>query len=259
MTRYVAVPASKASDLIEKLASIATAHSVNEFEVARIQQQARQLMSVDAVGAHTVLGCVAALKGDATAVRRHHNITLRLSADAGVSHNYAVSLALLEMNEEALEILMSALDKAPDDLDLLRHAIRLALQSGHSAKANALCERWEQLVPDRPNDLADSANELADAVKRGDFREEAIREVLGILNSIQRTDNVRGAGSSLWRDPTDPRSFLYERLIHAPPAKAAAMNVEFADRIAERSDLMDDPGLRFVPMFIGTHRNAGDS
>ena len=259
MTSYVAVPASKVSDLIEKLASIAIADSVNEFEVARIQREARRLLKVDAAGAHTVLGCVAALKGDAATVRKHHDNALRLSSHVYVSYNYAVSLSLLEENEDALEVVVGALKQSPDDLELLGYAIRLALQSGHIAKANSLCGQWAHLVPDRPNELAYRANELADSVKRGDFREEAVREVLGILDSIQRTDNVRGAGSSLWKDPLDPTSFLCERLIHASPARAAEMNEEFADRIAERSDLLEDPGLRFVPMFIGTHTDAGDS
>lgn len=259
MASYVADPASKTSDLIEKLASIATADVINEFEVARIQKEAGRLLKVDAAGAYTVLGCVAALKGDPATVRKHHGNALRLSSHVYVSYNYAVSLALLEMNEEALEIVMGALKQSPDDLELLGYAIRLSLQSGHIANANSLCSHWVHLVPDRPNELADSANELADAVERGVFREEAIRGVLGVLNSIQRTDNVRGAGSSLWRDPLDPASFLYERLIHASPARAAEMNEEFADRIAERSDLRESPGLRFVPMFMGTHTDAGDA
>ena len=183
----------------------------------------------------------------------------RLSADVDVSYNYAVSLALLEENEDALEVVMNALDRSPDSLPLLAYAIELATESGHISTAVSLCARWDRLTSERPVGLTDRPSELADAIERGAFREEGVREVLGILNSIQRRNRVRGARSSLWKDPTDPTSILYERVVHAPPKRAAKMNEEFADRIAERPDLLDDPGPRCVPMSIGTHTDAGDS
>ena len=58
-------------------------------------------------------------------------------------------------------------------------------------------------------------------------------------------------------DCTEPDSFLYKIHVLASPAGAAELNEQLADRIVGRSDLMTDPGLEFVPMFIGARVDAG--
>ena len=60
-------------------------------------------------------------------------------------------------------------------------------------------------------------------------------------------------------DCTEPDSFLYKIHVLASPAASADLNEQLADRVVARPDLMTDPGLEFVPMFIGTRVDAGHS
>ena len=249
---YLAEPASKTAELIERLAVIAAAHEINELALASIVRAADQMMDVDAAGAHTVKGCVAGLKGNVEDAQRHHSIALQLMPnDLQAHYNYAVTLSLFEQNEEALRVSMEAVSRAPDNSQLLDQAIKVAMASGNFNQAVALCTRWETLMPDDPNKAAGSARLLADKANAGEFSEDRVRELLEIAGSIQRAANIRSVDSLLWPDPEDTSSLVCERRVLATPAEAARMNEELADQIAERADLIEDPGLSFLPMFIG--------
>ena len=243
---------SKTAELVNRLGAIAHSAEVDEFALARIRSEASQIMDADPAGAHTVMGCIAAIKGLPEEARRHHQIAVQHDAGVQARYNYAVSLALLAENVEALRVATNALEQAPDMPELLDQTIMLALANGRFGQAADLCTRWESLFPDRPHEFAPSASLLAAKVGTGEFSEDSAQEVLEIASSIQRAKKVRRAdGSFIWNDPEDPSCFVYERRVFTTPAQAAQMNEEFADRLSERSDLMEDPGIRFIPMFIG--------
>ena len=248
---YLSAPASKVAELVERLAAIADADQINEVSLAKIRSEAMHMMHSDAASAHTVLGCIAGLRGDAKGAREHHRIAVQLRADVLARYNYAVTLSLLEENEEALRVSMEALAQAPGSLALLDQAIKLAMASGHFSDATSLCTRWETLSPDRPHEAADTARLLKAQADEGVFTEDGVQELLEIASSIQRNLSIRSVRSFISSDPEDPSSFLVERRVRATPSQAAAMNEALADRVSERADLMGDPGLKFVPMFIG--------
>ena len=83
------------------------------------------------------------------------------------------------------------------------------------------------------------------------FGEAGVRAVLQVVSEIQHEERVRTSKVAFAADDESAESFLYERVVHAPPSVASALNERIADRITARSDLMADPGLRFVPAFTG--------
>ena len=111
----------------------------------------------------------------------------------------------------------------PDDMELLNHEIRAALESGCFTRARDLCDHWNRLVPDHPNPLSEMARQLADAVDAGTFGEQRVREILQILAEIQRSEDFRTSSNAIRSYGRPPESFLYERTIHARPIVAAAM------------------------------------
>lgn len=148
----------------------------------------------------------------------------------------------------------------PDEIESLDHAIHTALESGHFRRARGLCDHWDYLVPADPNPLSESARQLADAVDAGAFGEQAVRNVLGILADIQRSKHVRTSDTAIRLRCDNPtESFLYERVIAAPPAVASEMNERLADEVAARPDLMEDPGLRFIAVFTGSMIDGGNT
>ena len=121
MMEYRPSPKSKANELIERL-SRATAGTANELTVRRLEQGARQLMAADVVGAHTVLGGVAALRWDVEGVHRHYRIALQRLATAQTYYNYSLALDNVEEGGAAFDASATAQRSAPDDQFLLDHA-----------------------------------------------------------------------------------------------------------------------------------------
>ena len=259
MPRHSPTPASKAEKLIEERNSFALGAEVDDLAFRRIEQQARGMMARDPEGAHTVLGVVAALNGRTDDVRHHFRIALQHSdTSAEVCCNFSNALLNLGETGEALEIARQGLKRAPDDLGVRRHVVTAALQAAHFREAY---ENWNQLTqsaPVGPRTDESLAVPLGDAVERGVFHEESVQDVLGIAHSILKNEGIRKiALSTLVEDATDADSFLYEIQVFASPYRAAELNEMLADRLADRSDLMVNPGTKFVPMFIGVQVDGG--
>ena len=243
-------PAPKVNGLIRRLASLSESAVVTDFALERISRDARDLMRADPAGANTVLGGIAALRGDLEACRRHHQTALRIDRDFTHQFNYSISLSHLEENAESLKVAYDALRVYPDSLELIDHAITAAVNSGSFIKAKELCDRWDVVSPMTANRMAPRSRQLAAAVETGLFTERGVGQVLGALSDVQRAEGVRTSNAVISSDDIDG-GFLYQRFIHATPAEASTLNERLADRIADHPDLMEDPGLRFVVVFTG--------
>ena len=247
----VAKRQGRADELIRRLADVAQANGNDELAIPRIERDANMLMETDPVGAHTVLGGIGALRGDDDGVRNHHRIALDLDRSWVTYCNYSVSLSLLEAHMEAFEAAKAALQAAPDRPEVLDRVIKLSLEAACFIEARDFCSRWNDLAPNQPHHASHSVMALAKAVEDDSFHEEGVRNVMIIVGSVQRAKQVGVRESRISHNPSEPHCFLYERRIHGSPVTAAEMNAEVADRIAERIDLMEDPGLRFLPMYVG--------
>ena len=125
-------------------------------------------------------------------------------------------------------------------------------------EARAFRKRFGKLSPERS--LPDGSVEqvLGAAVDRGVFREESIQEVLRTAHEILADAGVRRTHrSDLTTYAADPDSLLFLVHVFASPERAAELNEALAGWIAGRPELMADPGVRFVPMFIGVRADGG--
>ena len=259
---YTAVAESKTAHLIDQLGRIVAADSTDDLAIRRVEREAKALMSTEPASAHTVLGGIAALRRDLDEVQRHHRIALDVRKSGITYFNFAVSLSLLGEMRGALEAAKSGLEAEPDDPRWLRHAIKLSMEAAHFSEARQLGGRWARLMPNEPHVETRNAMLVATAIDEGVFSEEKAQQVVGLFGTVQRSKGylaLTGFDVSVLRpDPTEPGSFAYERPIQASPSAAAELNGQYADRLLEAEDLLEDPGLRFVPMFIGV-QHGGNS
>ena len=237
--------------MIDRLVRATEVGVANEVMLRGLEQDARRVMPADVVGAHTVLGGVASLRWDLDGIHHHFRIALQHMDTATTHNNYAVALSNVEELPSAYEAVTTAYARVPDDEFLLEHAIRLSIHAGRFAEGRRLCERWNALVPDAPNRFTHDLDRLARAVAADLFSESKVRRLLGIMSELQRDDRVRTVASATWEDAQEPGSFLHEQFVDATTVKAGRLNATFVDQVASHADLMEDPGLRFVPVFIG--------
>lgn len=251
--------ATKAAGLAKRVDTATYVGEANDLELRRIERDAQALMAADPEAAHTMLGGVAVLRGRTDDVRRHHRIAIEQSGHSAQAwRNYSVSLMRLGEMMEAFDAARDASRRAPDDADALRQSILAALGSAHFLEARDFCARWSALFPNPPP-YQEAAEALASAVERKAFQEKSVREVLGIARDIRRDAKAVLVGSDFWADPLIADWFSCQLTVPLSPAGAVDLNEQLAERVTSRPDLMADPGMKFVPTFIGTRIDAGDA
>ena len=252
--------ARDAHELTETLTTLGDGEELNEWAIQKLARDARGLMKEDPVGAHIVLGGIAALRGQVAQVHRHNEIALQLSGDSlQALRNCATSLSRVGEMDEAFEVTLKVLERAPADLPTLRAALMVAVQSAHFRKGCDLYYRWNELCPDQPMGDEASVNRAAEAIDNHAFSEEAAQRVIRLAHEVRRSANVRTAGAGILALHGEGDSFLFEVKVRGTTRDAVELNEEFADRIATDEELMTDPGGKFVLVFIGTRTNGSDS
>lgn len=245
-------PKSKARELADQLERITEAEPVDEVALRRIVAGADRLMSVDAATGHELLGRVAALRWDVDEMKRRHRLSVSLGNPVISRCNFALSLSLVGLIDEAFQVALEAAEHTRDDRLALRVLIDAALSSGRLRAAKSCLDRWRKLSPDEAVPHAPEVDSLVGALDQGLFGEYGVREILRVAASIRVNARVRSHHIAVSESFEEPGSFLMAEYLVTPSSRAVDLNCELADRWAGSPTLRADPGLRFKPMFIGT-------
>ena len=257
---HTATAAPKANELIDALKMLDESEPFDEVAVGRLSRDARALMKADAAGAHTVLGGIAGMEGDAAKVHEHYKVALKLSErTTWTLGNYAVALNRAGVLEEAFKRSIEAHERTPDDLEILGLAISIAVEGGRFRESLSLFERWNKLQPNQRMRDEVPMRLAVKAIDRGIFTESAVRKVIRIAQRVRLAAKVRQAGSAIHSVHGEPDRFSFTIYVHTSTRHAVDLNTEFAERIVSDKALMTDPGLKFVPMFIGKNVHGSNS
>lgn len=245
-------PAPKTAELLASLAAMAEEIEPGELELKRLEREAERLLKIDAAAGYTVLGAVASLRGDVGEVHARHRLALQLSGESPRTlHNYAASLVTLGDVTGALEVAHRAYARAPADADMLASVVSASILTGHFREAFDLVGTWNGSNPKRPYAPDSPVEAILSAIDRDVFTEERLQEVLAIAHETLRSWKVRVSRMEVHADQHDPDSFLFECFVAASPEKAEDLNEALDAKIRDCPHLMDDPGLKFMPAFIG--------
>ena len=252
--------ARKVAALIDRLVELEDSEAFDDLAVPKLVREAQVLMRSDPLGARIVLGGVAGLQGDPEAVREHYQAALRLSArDSEVLKNYATALTKVGYMDDAFEAISEACERHPDDPSYLRDAIKIAMQGARFDEGRDMYERWMRLKPKDPGDDAPAVIASAEAISRGAFCEQAARQAVAVAHEIRRGARTRYSGSGPAPVYGEPDRFGFDIHVRALPKAAADLNEALADRIVADDELMRGLAMNFVPTFIGTRTNGGDT
>ena len=249
-------PMPKARELAERLARIATADVVDKYALGQVQADAEGLMRTNAAGAHAALAMVAALRWDVEELRRQHGAAVGLRDSAHPCGDYSAPFTMVGEIDEAYQVACDALARTPDDLTALHRAIEAGVQDGRFHDARALCERWNRRSSNGEMPLRPDIEELVEAVEQGGFTESGAREVLRTASALRRHARIRCKGFSIWPSIEDPGTFWLNYDVIASADDAGDLNYALADRWANSPGLQTDPGIAFVPVFIGRKGNG---
>ena len=246
---HIPPPQTIANDLMDRLVAM---DAPNEIALRGFERDAEAVMDVDPAGAHTVLGTVAGIRSDADNVREHFRIALQHADSSVTYHNYSIALSLVDEWRDSLDAADTAHKKAPDNTAILDSAIKRAVEAGRFRIAHRYCNQLNALRPsDAPHALTGLLDQFVASLDAGAFGESNVERVLEIAGSIQRTESVPSTGISAKLDQDEPHSFLFRRFVTASPEMAATLNSTLADEIVSHDDLVEDPCLLFVHLFVG--------
>ena len=247
MTHGSAAPATKAAELIGRLSTLAKRAEISDFELRQMEHEANRLLQADAEQAYQILGGLAALRGDAEGVHREHKKALKLSGEEATSlRNFAVSLVIVSEFEAAREAIRKAFRKNPTDQETLVRSILLSIMSGHFLEARELMEGQRT-----KHHIREEVSAVCSAIERGSFTEKGVRKVLAASHEVMRQTRVRMENVDIVVDEDEEGSFLFEIFLTASREKAQECNVKLDERIVAREELTEDPGLNFIPVFLG--------
>ena len=246
------VPLPKAAELTERVAELGRAPVVNELALRRIAADAKRIASTDGANARAVLGRVAALQWNIVEMKRQYELAISMNDSATSRRDYAMSLFLVGEAGSAYEMALDAWRRAPSNPAVIEQLVVAAVHDARFRQAKTFCDRWSKLVPAKKPPLGEVVEELATAVDENVFSEDGARDVLRTADAIRCDARIRPNGVAVVPSVEEPGSFLYQYRLIASPAVAADLNETLALRWAESRKCMADPGLKFLPMFIGT-------
>lgn len=122
-------PASKLADIVETLIRLSAVESPNALEVNRIRREAQALITTgsDAQSGYAIIGMVDALVFKTDESIASFKNALKLGYDSTHVANFAVALERLGKISMAWELLSKEYPKHPMDIELHRHAHRVAI------------------------------------------------------------------------------------------------------------------------------------
>ena len=243
--------------LWDHLVAMAHTRDLNEFDLKHAEREARKLLQVDALQAHTALGAVAALRYEEHEVHTRHKTALNLSHRAPRALlNYAVSLRRIGRFDESREATLEALAQAPSDPALLQLSVTASVRSGHFLEAKRLQD--DLMVPSTkrsiqpPVDPKPGLTELCAAIKRNLFSEHGLQQVIAIATETLRAHKMRLREATIIWSPVDPDEFMFEQTLWTDENTASDLSMELDDKLGKRPDLLSDPTEHFLQLFMGT-------
>ena len=239
-------PVSRTGRLFERINTLAPSRRRSPLTLHALEQDARALLPADAAGGRSVLGAVAALRGEGERVRYHFRTALRHDDHPAVCYlNYSIALLQVGESEEAHSAGLAAFERVERRDALLAHLAMTAFESGYFSEARDLCARWSASRSGEPSLYEEAAALMAEAVESGMCSEEGAAERLRAAHRIRGAAGVRPATTALYEDGERYGGFRYEIVVHASPVHAGDLN----ERLALRLEARDDPREAFDDAF----------
>jgi len=154
----IAATKTKYSELIERVNQLVRAaggRKVDELALRRIEIEAKELLNVDGPGAFVVLGAVACVKNDFTAMHANHKHAIQIGGGAFACIQYSISLNIVGMFTESLEYAEKAHEIDPMDSRTIENVIGALIQIGLKGRAKVYAEMWRKLNPDKEEYISD--------------------------------------------------------------------------------------------------------
>jgi hypothetical protein len=160
--------------------------------------------------------------------------------------NYATSLQLVGLFQEAAEMMRTASEKQPENLTWLRAAISFTLWAGHPRKAIELIAELEKRAPAEES-VSETLTSLLELMEHQNVSEKDLQSALGVAFHLLRARKRRFAHVKLTIDSDQDAAFFSIEL-DRPTKEILALDAELGDALAHQMpDLTSSLVVQFEP------------
>jgi len=235
------LPQPKADEVADLLNAEFHKPRSDEFSLKRLEREIASLLrssdSAIRTEALSLSGALAALRFDFPSMRRYYEQSLAAAGySARVYFNFATVLHSMGIAGDALKAIESAVEKAPDDLGVLRLAVKAAGTAFDLEKLDAHVRRLASL------DASDEDDAISEALG-GTVWQRPLLETPGVTRQalLERFERARKVASEHRvrvrheRSTTSIRGTLVEWAVDCDADEIAQMNFEVALALSEFS------------------------
>ena len=194
---------------------------------------------------------MATLRWDVGEAKRRFSLAIPLGDPVLARYDYASALTFLGHADEAFDALQAAFDRAPDNLTVLRRLIEATLFAARFTNALSLCAVWDKLSPAKGHAASRDHRSTGGSLGTRSFHRER-RPEHPTLRFHRETGSrqARLVEAHVKPSVAEPGTFFANLRVIGSPEQAADLNEALAGRWADSTALMNDPGLRFIPMLL---------
>lgn len=146
------LPDSKANDLLKRVNALAGVESVKDnLALKRLEQEAKELIKIDAIHAYAALGAIACIKRDASGVKDYYAKAIKLSPSNLLTiANYSISLFKLCLFNESRKYAARAYEVSQhSDLNSLQILIDASVLTGALGESLKWLAEWDRKSPNQ--------------------------------------------------------------------------------------------------------------
>ena len=184
-------PEIKANSLIKQVESLFDAPERDEFTIAKLKTEAKQLVSTDPFNGKILLGKLAALEHRINELRSHFESAIKLQPNnpIGIS-SFAASLDFLGFYSEARELGEKAYKLAQGDPRYLINVIEGSMHSGRYQDALKYLKKWDALVPKEKHSIAQQIDQFAEFLITNDISDDSVEMYQQIVSDLMHDSKI---------------------------------------------------------------------
>lgn len=225
--------AEKSADLLKRLnALVAEDGGKNSFRLRKVEQEAKQLLKTDVMGAYMVLGSLACLRKDLQGVKMYYEKAVRLAPNDGwIENSRAISLLKLCQFEDAKTSARRAYDLSRrSDLTALKTLIDASLLMGQIQEAHAWLDEWAKKSPRESYPLGREIAMAKQTLQRHAISDQEAGQFLQMAYGILGQKGYCAEVVDFAMIDMEP---FYRIRVNGDADKIADLNFDLADTLAE--------------------------
>lgn len=213
----------------------------DELESRRLERDAKNLLKVDAWAAHQILGGIAALRWDLDDLHVHHKASLQSAhGRAHAYRNYAISLQLVGLFQEAATYMALGSEMEPENLTSLQSATQFALWAGNVKAALKFEHDLEKRDPSRSSgpgrlEVLESLREL---MKQRHITQDELQAALSLAFTFLRERKCRFTNVGTMIDEEQDTAF-FTIYIDRPTQEVSKLDIDLGRQFAEELPKLD--------------------